>query len=376
MEAGRDYYDVLGVSRDADEREIRDAFRRLALRYHPDRNKEPDAEERFKEIAEAYAVLSDPAKRRDYDMRGAASVAGFSPEDLFAGMDLGDLLGGLGLGFGEDLFGGLFGRARRRRPARGEDLEVRVEIPLERVLTGGEQSVQVTRLAACDACRGSGARAGTAPEACGACGGTGQRVASRTEPGVLVRQITTCPECRGSGRLIRDPCPECAGTGTVARREDLTVRIPVGAEEGMALRVAGHGMASPETGVPPGDLFVMLHTAPDPRFARNGVDLWRAETVEVADAALGTRLRVPSLDGRDATVTVPAGTQPDTVLRMRGKGLPPLGGGPRGDLYVRVLVRVPESLTDEERALYERLRAAAPGGVPGETRWRGRRPKT
>jgi molecular chaperone DnaJ len=369
MERARDYYEVLGVPRNAGDREIRAAFRKLALEHHPDRSKEPDAEERFKEIAAAYAVLSDPEKRRDYDLRGAASVAGMAPEDLFAGLDLGDLLGGLGLGFEEDLFGGLLGRPRPRGPARGADLQVRLTVPLARIVTGGDERVQVTRRVACTACGGSGARAGTVREACADCGGSGERVDTQTEPGRLIRRVTTCRACHGRGTVVRDACPECHGVGTVARAEELTVKVPVGAEEGLALRVPGHGMAALEAGAPPGDLFVVVQTASDPRLVRDGPDLWREETIGVPDAVLGTSLRVPSLEGGETTLTVPAGTQAGTVLRLRGKGLPRFGPGPRGDMLVRVEVQVPEHPGDEERALYERLRAIAhgDGSKPGRS---------
>jgi molecular chaperone DnaJ len=351
----RDYYEVLGVARDADEKAIKDAFRQLALKYHPDRNKEPGATERFKEIAEAYAVLSDPEKRAQYDARGYAGVAGFSPEDLFGGINFQDIFGGLGFDFGGP-FESFFGR--RRAPKRGENIEIEVAIPLERVLSGGEETVRVSHPATCGACRGSGAKAGTAPRTCPTCDGTGQRVRRQARGGVTVQHITTCPDCGGRGSLIETPCPECGGTGQVSRDEVLTVRIPVGVEEGMALRVPGHGMPAEQPGLPPGDLFVVLRTAGDPRFARHGRDLYRAEEVDLVDAVLGTDIDVPTLDGQ-LSVKVPAGTQPDSTLRIKGKGLPRFGGGGRGDLYVRLQVHVPERLTHQQRRLFEQLKAAA-----------------
>jgi molecular chaperone DnaJ len=207
----RDYYDVLGVPRDADQKAIKDAFRTLALQYHPDRNKEPGAEERFKEIAEAYAVLADPQKRAAYDAGGVAGVSGFSPEDLFSGIDFEDIFGGPGFDFGG---GGLFDRffRRQRRPAgppRGQDLEVELEVPLARVATGGEETVHFRHPAVCPACHGSGAQAGTTPRRCDACHGTGQHVSSRRESGITFQQITTCPTCHGRGTIIDTPCSEC-----------------------------------------------------------------------------------------------------------------------------------------------------------------------
>ena len=353
--AQRDYYEVLGVVRDADQKAIRDAFRELALRYHPDRNKEPEAEERFKEIAQAYAVLSDPHKRAEYDRAGLAGIAGFSPEDLFGGVEFDDIFGGLGLGIGA---GGIFERffgGRRAGPLRGADLRVAVAIPLDVVLNGGEETVHVSRPQTCSVCHGLGAKAGTTPRACDACEGTGRHVTSQSREGVQVRQISSCLACHGRGTIIDQPCPDCHGLGNVDREEALTVRIPIGAEEGMVLRIPRHGMPSNEGSGPPGDLMVIVRTAPDPRFERRGADLWLMETVGVPDAALGTNLSVPTLEG-PISVTVPAGTQPDTILRLRGKGLPTLGGGQRGDVFVEVQVHVPEHLSEEARGLYERLR--------------------
>jgi molecular chaperone DnaJ len=361
--AQRDYYEVLGVPRDADQQAIKDAFRQLALRYHPDRNKEPGAEERFKEIAEAYAVLSDPKKRSEYDARGFAGVAGFSPEDLFGGIDFGDLF--RGLGFDVDVgAGGLFDRLFRRRragPARGRDVELVLEVPLERVANGGEEVIRFTRPDRCQSCQGTGAKAGTTPRRCETCGGTGQHVMSERRAGISFQQISPCPVCGARGQIIDQPCPVCGGQGEVPRDEELTVTIPVGVEEGMMLRIPGRGSPGEEGGSLPGDLFVLVRSRSDPRFERRGADLWRAETVPVVDAVLGTTRQVPTLEG-SATVTIPAGTQPDTVLRLRGKGLPEFGGRQRGDLYVVVQVRVPDQLAAKERKLYERLQALTSKG--------------
>lgn len=349
----RDYYEVLGVAREADEKAIKDAFRKLALKYHPDRNKAPDAEARFKEIAEAYAVLSDPRKRADYDLRGHAGVAGFSPEDLFGGIDFEEIFGGHDFGFGTGIFDRFF--RHRRGPARGANLEVGLQIPLERVVTGGEETVRFARIRACQACRGSGAAAGTTPRKCADCDGTGRRIERRDEHGVHIQQISTCATCLGRGEFIDKPCADCRGTGSVERPETITVKVPVGVEEGMALRVAGHGEPCPEPGGSPGDLFVVIRTRPDSRFERRGADLWRSEAVEVPDAVLGTKLEVPTLD-EPVTVTIPAGTQPESLLRLRNKGLPHFGGASRGDLYLNIRVKVPERLSREEREHYRRLR--------------------
>lgn len=356
----RDYYDVLGVAHDADDKAIKNAFRRLALRYHPDRSKEPDAEARFKEIAEAYAVLSDPRRRADYDARGFAGVAGISPEDLFAGIDLGDLFGGFDVGPGGGLLESLFhGRGRHGRPRRGGDIEVVVTVPLATVLTGGDETVTIPRTGPCETCRGTGARVGTAPRRCESCGGTGQCATSSRQGNVLVQQVTTCATCVGRGTIVDHPCPECAGTGEVSHRDSVKVHIPPGIDEGTALRVPGHGMPAPDAQGVPGDAYVLVETAADPRFLRRGADLWHAEEIDVLDAVLGTRRHVPTLHG-DVVVTVEPGTQPGTTLRVAGRGLPRMGGG-RGDLYVTVVVRIPDHLTAHDRRIWERLRGTDTG---------------
>jgi molecular chaperone DnaJ len=353
--AKRDYYEVLGVAREADAAAIKDAFRRLAMQYHPDRNKEPGAEEKFKEIAEAYAVLSDPKKRADYDSGGFAGVAGFSPEDLFGGLDLGDLLADFGLGFGPSGFERFF-RGRRAGPPQGADIDVKLVLPLERIASGGEETVRFFRLDVCRDCGGSGAKAGTQRRACTTCKGTGQKTTSRREQGIFIRQSTTCPDCGGRGYFIDTPCPTCAGTGQMRAQESLAVKIPAGAEDGLILRIPGRGHPSEERGGVPGDLHVIVRTAPDARFRRDGADLWREEAIDVAEAVLGAEISVPTLGGPVA-LKVPPGTQPDAQFRLRGKGLPRFGARGHGDLYVQVNVRVPEQLGAEERKLWERLRA-------------------
>lgn len=356
----RDYYEVLGVPHDASDKAIKDAFRQLALTYHPDRSKEPDAEERFKEIAEAYAVLSDPKKRADYDARGFAGVAGLSPEDLFAGIDFVDLFGPFGTGgFGaESLFDRLSHPGRRARAVRGQDLQVPITVPLTTVLTGGHETVTIRRPGACKDCRGTGARAGTSPRTCDVCRGTGQRTTSSRRGNVVVQQITTCPRCGGRRVIIDDPCPVCGGTGQGVETETVKVQVPPGIEDGTALRIRGHGMPPPAPHAEPGDVYVIVRTAADPRFTRHGRDLWHTEELHVADAVLGTSVRVPTLDG-GVEVVVPPGTKPGTNLRVAGKGLPGPGGRGKGDLYVTVAVRIPEHTTRHERRLWEELRTAS-----------------
>ncbi len=363
----RDYYEVLGVARDSGPGAIKDAFRKLALEYHPDRNKAPQAQERFKEIAEAYAVLCDPRKRSEYDARG---FAGVPLDDLFGPGGFESVFGDLG--FGERIFERFFG-GRRRGPPRGEDIRVEAPMPLERIARGGEETIRYARLAACGACKGSGAKAGTSPRSCSTCGGSGQKLSERLERGVHIREASTCPDCHGRGTLIDERCPACGGSGSTRLDESLAVQIPVGAEEGLVLRIPGKGQAHPGGGVP-GDLLIVLRARPDARFERHGADLWRAQAVEVADAVLGTEISVPTLEA-PVTVTVPAGTQPGAVLRLRGKGLPRFGGRGHGDLYLRFDVALPATVGADERELWEELRALRAGApMPGTFRSaRGRR---
>jgi len=304
-------------------------------------------------------VLSDPKKRAQYDTAGHAGVAGYSAEDLFGGIDFQDLFRGFDFGF--DFGGGLFDlfSRRRRGPPQGNNIEVDIAIPLEKVASGGEEMVRYGRNAPCERCHGQGTSDGKPPKVCPACKGSGQQVTASQKGNVSVRQISPCPVCHGSGKQIGQACPDCGGRGEVEKTESLTVTIPVGAEDGMALRVAGRGMASPEPGGIPGDLYVVVHARPDPRFQRDGADLWRQEILPLTDAVLGTRLKVSTLEGGKATVEIPAGIQPDTVLRLRNKGLPRFGGKGKGDLYLQIKIQIPEKLSREERELYERLRALA-----------------
>ncbi len=351
----QDYYEVLGVPRNADQKAIKDAFRQLALKFHPDRNKEPGAEDRFKQIAEAYAVLSDPKKRTAYDAGGFEGVSGFSPEDLFANIDFGDLFGGMGFDFGGGgPFGSFFG-SRRAGPARGQDIQVVLPVSLDRVASGGPETVRFQHSQVCPECKGSGAKSGTEPKKCSACGGTGQKVHSQSKGNVRFQQVSTCPDCQGRGSTIEHPCPTCQAQGQIEKEERLQIDVPRGAEEGMVLRVAGQGFPSPESNGAPGDLLVILRTISDPRFEREEADLWHTAPLEIADAVLGTTLKVPTLD-KPVDVKVPPGTQPDTVLRVRGRGLPLFGRDTRGNLYVRLKLHVPDHLEADERDLYQRVR--------------------
>lgn len=373
-EPKRDYYEVLGVPHDADIKTIKSAFRKLAMMYHPDRNKAPEAEEKFKEIAEAYAILSDKNKRAEYDSHGFAGVEGFSAEDLFSGIDLSDIFGDSGVDFGGlgglgGLGGGLFGdlfrhRGQRMRPSRGRDIQVQLAVPLEKINSGSEEIVHFQRPMQCPSCKGNGAEPGTAPRKCEACGGSGRQIQTRQQKQgqgtVQVQQVTTCPVCHGRGEFIDHPCHTCTGSGRIQKDDKLKVTIPPGADEGMALRVRGHGLPSDETGGEPGDLYVIVRTAADPRFVRRGADLWHTVQLNIPDAVLGTTLRIDTLDGK-VDVKIPPGTQTDEVLRLKGKGLIKFGGYGRGDLNLRLTLRIPEKISDEEKRLYEQLRELRKG---------------
>lgn len=303
-------------------------------------------------------MLSDPKKRAAYDTGGFGSTAGIPPEDLFAGVNFDEIFGGLGFGMGEGLFDRFFGRRRHAGPVPGRNLELTLEVTLEKIARGGEETLHVKHPGACTACHGSGARAGTAPRSCDTCHGSGQHVSTRVERGMTVRQITVCGACNGRGNVIDQPCGECHGSGVVERDETIAVKIPAGLEEGTMLRIPGRGLPGRDPGAPAGDLFVTVYSAPDPRFERRGADLWHSATIPLHDAVLGNSLEVPTLEGH-AAVKVPPGTQPDSVLRLRGKGLPRFGGGGRGGLFVRLQVAVPTELSTEERKLYEQLRLLA-----------------
>jgi molecular chaperone DnaJ len=364
-----DYYEVLGVARDADAKTIKNAFRQLARRYHPDTSTEPDAEQRFKEIAEAYGVLSDPAKRASYDAQGSAGLAGATAEDLWGGIDFADIFGSGAPAFGS-LFERLFGPSPGGR-LRGQDVHLDLAISLEEVLTGGNREVTIRCPAPCPRCGGSGSGPGTVPRRCPGCGGIGQRAAASRHGPLMVRQVTTCPQCAGRGRVLARPCPACAASGRAIREEKVTIGIQPGIPEGATLRLAGRGMPSPVSGGPPGDVYVTVRTRADPRFTRDGADLRHDLHLQAPDAVLGITAAVPVLQGQ-ARVRVPPGTQPGSVLRVGGKGLPRDGGHGRGSLKLTVILDIPRQLSARQRQLYEQLRAEdaairnATGGPGGQ----------
>jgi molecular chaperone DnaJ len=352
----RDYYEVLGVARGASDAEIKSAYRKQAMKYHPDRNPgDHSTEEKFKEAAEAYAILADTEKRSLYDRFGHAGVssaasAGFDPT-VFQGFE--DLFGGLGDIFG---FGDLFGGGRRRGgPQRGGDLRYDLEITFEESAQGAETSIQIPRHETCEACTGTGAAPGSSPTVCTQCRGQGQ---VRMQRGFLT-VAATCPQCRGAGRVIAKPCASCRGAGRVARDRKITVKIPAGIATGQQLRLQGEGEAG-AAGGPAGHLYVVVHVQEHEFFRRDGLNLFCEIAVNFTTVALGGEIQVPTLNGTES-VKIHEGTQTGTTLRLRGKGMPDVGGGSaRGDLFATIQVRTPKKLTKEQRHLVEQLGKVLP----------------
>jgi molecular chaperone DnaJ len=356
MASKKDYYEVLGVSKDSSKDEIKDAYRKLALQYHPDRNKAPDAEEKFKEISEAYAVLSDDEKRSQYDMLGHAGFdQRYTTEDIFRGADFESILRDLGFGFGfRDLFSVFFGdRDFEERTSVGRDLVYELEITLEDAARGTEKEIEIPRTEKCEVCNGTGAAPGTLPRECPKCGGTGKiQDVRRSGFGTFV-QVRPCNMCGGGGKIIDSPCRSCKGTGLAKKIRRITVKLPLGIDEGYRIRLQGEG-ETPQNGGTPGDLYVLIHIVPHPYFQRNEDDLLYNLSIGFPQATLGTRASVPTLDG-NTSIDIRPGTQPGEILRLRGKGMPRLRGYGKGDLLVRVDIAVPEKLTANQRALLEQL---------------------
>jgi len=355
----RDYYEVLNVERGAPQDEIKKAFRKLAFQYHPDRNKEPDAEDKFKEISEAYAILSDPEKKQQYDMFGHAGIRGrYSTEDIFRGVNLRDIF--TEFGFGDDLlgriFGGIFGGGfsgfqRQRGPRRGSDLQTRIEVDLEQAAFGTEVEISLNRLQKCIRCDGTGAEPGTDLSTCPKCNGSG-RIEHRTQSlfGQMIR-VVACDRCNGRGKTAETPCTNCRGRSLEERKSRLNVKVPQGIEDGTQLILRGQGEDS-AFGGPPGDLYVRVRVRPHPYLIRRGKDIIYEAEINFPQAALGTKLQVPSLTG-DKSLRVPPGTQSGTILRMRGEGIPNRFG--KGDQLVHINVIIPKKLNRRQRELVEEL---------------------
>ena len=345
--AQTDYYEVLGVSRQDSEEEIRRAFRKKAMEYHPDRNKEPDAEEKFKEINEAYQVLSDSTKRAQYDRFGHAGVNGGAYDRPFDGFD------GFG-GFG-DIFDSFFGDAgarRSRAPQRGSDLQQRVSLAFEDAAFGIEREIEVSRVEICHECSGAGNEPGTPISTCGTCGGNGQ--VRRTQRSVFGQfaQVTSCPTCQGKGTTIERPCVQCRGVGMERRNRKTVVNIPAGIQDGMQVRLTGEGNVGANGG-PPGNLYILVDVKPHKFFQRDQFDLLYSLPINMAEAALGVEKEIPTLEGDPTTLKIPQGTQHGAEFRVRGRGISHINNGRKGDLRVFVDVQVPGKLSGKQRKLLE-----------------------
>ncbi|WP_422372040.1 molecular chaperone DnaJ [Hoeflea sp.] len=346
-----DFYETLGVARGADEKELKSAFRKLAMKYHPDKNPDDkDAERRFKEINEAYEFLKDPQKRAAYDRFGHAAFEQGGPGGMGGG--------GFGAGGGgfsdifEDIFGEMMGGGRGRRSAggreRGADLRYNMEISLEEAYSGKTAQIRVPTSITCDVCTGSGAKPGTQPSTCSTCGGSGR---VRAAQGFFSIE-RTCPTCHGRGQTITDPCTKCGGQGRVTEERSLSVNIPAGIEDGTRIRLAGEGEAGMRGG-PTGDLYIFLSVRPHAVFQREGADLFCTVPISMTTAALGGKFDITTMDGTRSRVTVPEGTQPGKELRLRGKGMPVLRSAQFGDLYIRITIETPQKLSKRQRELLE-----------------------
>lgn len=336
--------------------QIKDSYRKLALQFHPDRNKAPEAEARFKEISEAYAVLSDDEKRRQYDAYGREGVyQRYSQEDIFRGVDFGEFFRGMRFGGFDDIFSQFFGGGVGRRPAHGDDLTYHLQLDLEDVVADSGREIEIPRTEVCSVCDGSGAKPGTSPLRCDSCGGTGQVQKVQSAGFARLVRVTECGKCRGKGYTLESPCGQCRGRGTIERRRKITLTIPAGLDDGHTLRLRGEGNAG-ENGTPPGDLYVVVNIRPHRLFGREDSDIFYTLKVDAVSAMLGIELKVPTLYG-DAVLQVPPGTQPGDRFTIKDKGLPRVGGRGRGNQYVQVMVEVPRHLSNAQRDLLKRFLA-------------------
>ena len=367
----RDYYEVLGVERGASDDQIKKSYRKLALKYHPDRNPGDEAAEAsFKEAAEAYEVLSDTQKRQTYDqfghqgLGGPFASGGFNWSDFSHAGDFNDIFSNIDDILGGGIFGDIFGGGRRRRsgPQQGEDLRITLPLTLEEIATGTQKKIKLTRLDKCDDCTGSGAKAGSQASTCDVCGGTGQvRQATRSLFGQFVN-VTTCPKCQGEGSMIQEPCPRCGGEGRTDIQNSMTVNIPAGVAEGNYIPLRGQGSVG-RRGGPAGDCQVFIQEIEHEQFERHGNDVVYDLPVSFSQAALGAEIQVPTLGGK-AKMKVPAGTQSAQIFRLRGKGIQDVNGYGRGDQLVRIVVWTPTKLNKDEQAIFQELAEHENGEPP------------
>ncbi len=371
-EQKRDYYEVLGVDKNADDAAIKKAYRQLAKKYHPDMNPgDQEAEKKFKEASEAYAVLSDAEKRRQYDQFGHAAFEGGGPGGFggfdFSGADMGDIFG--------DIFGDLFGGGRSRRanngPMQGSNLRTQIRVTFEEAVFGCDKEIELTLKDECEKCRGTGAKPGTSPVTCSKCGGKGQVVYTQQSLFGMVQNVRTCPDCNGTGKVIKEKCPDCYGTGYIASKKKIAVTVPAGIDNGQSIRIRGKGEPGVNGG-PRGDLLVEVLVARHPIFQRQDTNIYSTAPISFVTAALGGTVRIKTVDG-EVEYDVKAGTQTDTRVRLKGKGVPSLRSkSVRGDHYVTLVVQVPTDLSKEAR---EALRAYedAVNGVTGGKSGKGKK---
>jgi molecular chaperone DnaJ len=359
----KDYYEILGVNKNASKTDIKKAYRKLALKYHPDKNPGKDSEEKFKEISEAYAVLYDDEKRKLYDMYGHTGIdQQFSQEDIFRGADFGDIFRGMGFdfsGFGiNDIFESFFGRGRShsrgyQQHRRGADLRYDIEISLEQSYGGLETTIHVPRTETCENCKGSGAKPGTNKKQCPQCNGIGQIRQSRRTAFGMFTQVAGCNRCQGQGSIIETPCSECRGRGFVQKKRDIELKIPLGVDDGSQLRLPGQGEAGPAG---TGDLYVVTHIKKHPRFNRRGTDLHTIKNIDFPKAALGGKVQIQSINGSTEQIKITEGTQNGEILKIKGAGMPEVNGRGKGDLYVEIKIQTPTGLSRKAKKLLEELK--------------------
>ena len=351
MPEKRDYYDILGVDKGADDKEVKKAYRKLAMKYHPDVSEDEEATEKFKEISEAYAVLSDTEKRNTYDQYGHAGMDGFSNEDIFRNINFEDIFQGFGGGFESifDMFGFGGGRNHRRGPQRGSDIYAEVKISLEEAATGIERDIIINHDVTCPACHGSKSEPGTNPQTCQTCGGTGQvKQVTNTFLGQMMN-VRACPDCGGEGQIITSPCSQCNGKGKIKEDKTIHIKIPAGIEDGSRLRVRSEGNAGDTNGTY-GDLIVSINIKHHKDFQRDGANLYYEQKISFVQASLGDSIDIPTIDG-EVQLKIPPGTQSETVFRLRGQGMPILRRNSKGNLYVTAKVVVPQKLSEEQKRL-------------------------
>lgn len=358
MSSRKDYYEILGVRRDATQEEIKEAYRKLALKYHPDVNRSKEAEEKFKEITEAYAVLSDPEKRRQYDMYGAEGInSQYSQEDLFRNVNFDDIFSGFGINF-DQIFRDLFGFSPS--PQQQLDIVTDLDVSLEDLASGREKEVRVSRFEKCRECGGTGVAKGSRMIACPECGGTGQVRKYRSVGFASFYTVTTCSRCGGRGRIPERACQACGGSGHVYRESVIKVKVPAWIEDGDRLRLRGEGNYADGRS---GDLYINVHLLPHPSFRKSGDDLIGEVEVDFIDAILGSRASVYGLNGEKIEFDVPAGSQPGSTVRLKGKGLPKRHGFGRGDMILTIKVRLPERVNGEQRDLLLKLKRSFSGAA-------------